>query len=327
MSETRTTATTIVATKPAKCSTRWFQIPGENRVVNYNYPSSPFTGKMQKNYFEDCYTSFRLGMCPNGIPVNAIAMTSSEDSAPMWTGKCCVLGTWERSFCQTTFSTPFTAIVGYTTSGTTFWDYTGPASDAASGVATPTPTKGGSSSPGSSIVTFKNTTVIPFGTLFDTPFTVAWKSTDLYSFPSAYAVSVASQMGVSFTVTPSPGATTIINALNTSGIGGNGGREREGGADEVASGPRVSAAGIAGIAVGCALGAIALFAAVLLTLRWRRRKRRQGLEVEGENQGDGLDGRIVTAYEADAYQPTPELFDAHVKVAEIDSQRAPAELG
>jgi len=162
--------------------------------------------------------------------------------------------------CQSEFRTHFTAIVGHKVSNTVFWD------EELTVIPTTLTNSLGliitTSVRLQSWVTYKNTTVLSFGTAFARPLYVYWQSKDLSLFPPDYASSLATQMGVSFSLTPapSPSLSSTIPPPTSSSV-------KEG------SAPTLSPTRKAGIGVGLGIGGLALGAIFVAILWWRRRKR------------------------------------------------------
>jgi hypothetical protein len=182
-------------------------------------------------------------------------------------------------WCQSVFTTPFTMarrvltyniFLSSTVSTTIYDDFA-----LSAGVYAVT---------GSDTVVFTNsiavhsTTVVTSGTRMAAPLTVFWESSDLSLFPSAYAASLASLIGVTSTMpTTTPpsmsSATSTPQPVNPASTGSRGGS--------------LSTGAKAGIGVGATLGFI-LIATLATLFLLRRRRYPQPLtvpEVSGETSG------------------------------------------
>ena len=159
--------------------------------------------------------------------------------------------------CLSEFTTPRTVIVGYTVANFTLWDETGP----------------DPRSPLGDYSTWKNTTVIESGVAIAAPAMVAWQKKDLSLFPPAYASSVATQVGIEFTATPtvSPGQASSIPPPTSTA---NSTRPHH-----------MSAEAKIRVGVGTALGALACGAMMIIIVWWVRRKREVPHPTEPELQG------------------------------------------
>lgn len=202
--------------------------------------------------------------------------------------------------CVKTFTTPFTAIVAFSTSVFRFWDLaTYDEKDKWS--------------------TYRNTTVLSSGTAYAHPLTIYWQSTDLSRFPSSYASSLATQIGVPFpATTPAPGASTnIVQPTSNSVL--------------TAATAKTSRKTQAGIGVGSVLGALILGAAVF-TILWLRRRRHQISDSNPQETDISFGGSVVGNYAVGDLMIEVEGHQLQIPI-EIDSRSVqivtgpPVEIG
>ncbi|PVH96169.1 hypothetical protein DM02DRAFT_674992 [Periconia macrospinosa] len=273
---------TTIFTPPPDCSMRWIynSSVGLNFVSNFIRPEKiPLPG-VASNYFEECVPNmaasarYSPGVCPSGMDIDKIKF---YESSQVWGARCCSSGwTSDTIFCATTFSTPWTALVAYTESGSTYWDAT---------------VKG---------VTKRNFTTVSSGVAFGTQIHIMWNANDLNSFPPAYASSLAKRIGIPYptttpTTTPSPGSTSEIPRPTQSG-----GEEPP----PTSSESQLSTSAKTGIGVGSAIGAIAIMIALIAVLLWRKRQRQHGKIHSSEMDGAALaqlsgDNSTLNMVEAD----------------------------
>ncbi|CAI6339935.1 unnamed protein product [Periconia digitata] len=318
---------------PAECSTRWFHSSssGENYLFNFSRFKIASDTEYFDYYFSACLPYSTLaavispGVCPSGREAGNIVYYSAEQ---LYVGECCPSGWWVtepgRTGCSTIFTTPWTAITGYTESGTTYWD--SPMVITTTGINT---VRDGDGSIvmrlpyTTSSVTKKSTTVVSSGIASAEPFQIFWKAEDLRLFPTEYASSLASRIDVPFaTSTPaSPGARLGSGTPQTS-----------------TPVPGLSTAAKAGIGVGSVLGSAVAIGALVITLLWRRRSQRRRDELVAEGDGDHI-MRLELPGEDAIKKPEvayiiPEVHgkalnevDATPRaIAEIDSRNIRAEL-
>lgn len=236
-------------------------------------------------------------------------MLSKVESQPLQyhpDAKVICSGWFDGDYCRTTFSTPSTGIVGYTESGSTYWDYTYVTSSSGSRETT----------------SRKNTTVITSGTASAARVVVFWQSADLANFPSEYAASLATRIGVSLsaTTTPSPGATENNPAPTSAGLIGNEPEEDSPGG----SSSSLGTGAIAGIAVGSILGVIALIGAVFFILRRRRRTHRS--EGAGNGMAEVDNNAHIQEMPGDSSGPNAHLMGKWRAEAQGDQPQAPVEI-
>lgn len=335
-------ALTTVFTPPASygCETRWLYdygtspgLEGSNTVVSNYYPIDPLPTSLvlENNYFDSCSpfwvpaTAFNPGICPSGHMIQKIT-ESRQGTSRLWEAHCCPRYARKKNTksarflnqdsgmtidgeCVMTFTTPFTAIVALTKVGSRFWDYLTRDSNG-------------------EVIAYKNTTVFSSGTAYAHPLTIYWQSIDLSHFPSNYASSLATQMGVHFPSTkPAPGASTnIVQPTSTLAF--------------TAATAKISTGTKAGIGVGSVLGAFVLVAAVFTILRLRRGTQKvynsypqtggmplNDVELEkpaGVTAAAEVDGnQLQMPWEADGRQLPVEIDSRNVKII----PGPPVELG
>ncbi|PVI00690.1 hypothetical protein DM02DRAFT_707755 [Periconia macrospinosa] len=197
----------------------------------------------------------------------------------VWSADCCPVGmTSEYSTCLSEVRTPFTAITDWTEGDFVYWDMT--YSRAVVDKTTTTDSKGSPTTEVRirSIEIFKNTTVVSFVNVLAQPVEIYWQEKDLSLFPTDYASSLATKIGVRFPANTPPPASpasppSIAPATSTPEATHN-----------------LSTATRAGIGVGSVLGALALVATIVTLIWWRiRRKRGETADIEVvEMEGSGI---------------------------------------
>lgn len=237
----------------------------------------------------------------------------------------------DGSQCASKFSTPFTAIGPfmtvvpytniYTTLSTTgfrvftYYDYTAvfrTTSHAQEGTIN-------QNIGFDTTVTYKNVTMLSFGTMVAEAVRIHWQSTDLTKFPPAYATSIASLMRVPFnhanattslassaTSLPSPGSSSAISKPTT----------------HPTPNSALSTGGKAGIGVGIVVGAT-LVAFALIVWHLRRRRKRLVLQIPALPEMEGYEKSIFKRFLAGKWRAEAE---AESKPVEIGSSIPPVEL-
>lgn len=265
---------TTLFSLPPECSTRWIMPRPDTVYSNIAYVPGEIGSPqitVSSSYYVDCYpyrisNSFSPGVCPSG---DSFIVRSQLTAEKIWRGACCprfVCPLWKlilaldiqtklssgMSFdlrgylCEMKINSPFTAIVAYTTNKTTLWDW-----EKVSRNGNPTSS-------------YKNTTVVLTGTKIVVPIEVEWQRNDLTLFPPAYASSVATQVGIEFTATP-----TISPGLSSSFP------PPTGKLSNVTGRYAMSEEMKTGIGVGSTMGGLACGATILTSIWWiRGRKKR-----------------------------------------------------
>ncbi|KAF2009395.1 hypothetical protein BU24DRAFT_473535 [Aaosphaeria arxii CBS 175.79] len=287
---TRTTpALTTVFTPEASCLSRWIWMEHSDQIIVTSgyYKDTKLASGIDLDYWKTCYASatqptYSPGMCFEGQALNVILQVPIQvpgmsETQTQWQALCCPSGMIPSNYrqCEKAISTPFTVLAPVvleetTESGwksSTVWDST------STWLYTTT------NSVGQPLVVTTETsialhTAISGATLFADPVTVYWQSTDLSLFPSKYASSLASAIGISVgtqTLTLGPktlSSTTSSSTLNQQGV--------------------LSTGAKAGIGVGTVIGAALLVGvAFMFFLRLRRRKRQEPAvaELSGHSSG------------------------------------------
>lgn len=185
--------------------------------------------------------------------------------------------------CASKFTTPCTAIMAYTDDGVSHWDETVTYPD------------------GTSSKTYRSTLDIYSGTALTVPYKVYWARSDLSVFPPSYASSLATRIGVPFTITSPPTALPKISPRPNVPL---------------TSGQK------AGIGVGSSLGALVLISSMIALLFWRRKRRAQRLrdhhptepELSGHSRGLKIFLRGVWRTEAEAVSQPVEAGGRSVMI-------------
>jgi hypothetical protein len=193
--------------------------------------------------------------------------------------------------CEGTFSTPFTALAsvtatitsGSSTSKAPIWDGNVTQAIATTGA-------DGRPSVATTVENFRQTTVLSSGKLWAEPVTVYWQAEDLSLFPSAYAASLASAIGISF----------------------NDGSK----APEPAAAQGLTIGAKVGIAVGAVIFAALLGGFLVLGLLRRRRRQRHPEVPELSGQSNGFRKYFGGKWrvEADGNSQPVELDSKYVHV-------------
>lgn len=217
--------------------------------------------------------------------------------------------------CSSLFTTPFTAIVGFTLSNTVYFDFTW--WDHGSSTFAPAPGVIVSLSSSWRMSVYKNTTVLSSDNAWARPFEVFWQARDLRDFPEDYASSLATKIGVPFALTtpPSPGSTiTVAQSTSTSAPAAPG---------LSTAAPQLNTAAKAGIGAGAAMGALLLISVVVLIWRrrWKRRKQASisipGVpEMSGNSSGlkSFMEGKWRAEVDGDESQIPVEVDSKSVKI-------------
>ncbi|PVI03251.1 hypothetical protein DM02DRAFT_669915 [Periconia macrospinosa] len=300
---------TTIFTPSVWCSTRWLHsVSSDGQQVVLNHSPSGFKAGITSNYYGGCLpydsttkASFSPGVCPSGLEANALTLYTGG-AARTWRAVCCSSGWYDDEGCRTTFTTPFTAITGYTESGTTYWDSS--INSYLDTLETTTDPRGSVSVKSNMLISpilKVNRTVVTSGVASATPIIVAWQSSDLTVFPSDYASSLARRMGVDFATTTlaSPGSSqSIPQATQTPPPASS---------TTPTQRPPLSTAAKAGIGVGATLFAVLVITAILATLLLRRRRKQgrkvvDGDEVELRSKAE-LPGEALNEADGNAMMP------------------------
>ncbi|KAH7382131.1 hypothetical protein BKA66DRAFT_570433 [Pyrenochaeta sp. MPI-SDFR-AT-0127] len=263
-------ALTTLYTADPDCANRWMLSPDTtngSRVYSFgpegngNLPVDP--------RYESCLPfsqrepRFSPGLCPSGHEFAAMTeIRVSAASKTIWEALCCRSGMKKGPYwCSSTFSTPLPAFALLTVQTTqnenaTVYDH----------ITTTTLSNG--------IVrtsTLSNLTTITTGVAIAKPWFIAWESKDLSQFPSSYATSLASKIGVTLSGMATPASSSSLPRQT----------------DLPPSNPSMSTGAKAGIGVGAVVGA-ALLLGALTILFLRRRKKYAPAAVEEEEEDMGV---------------------------------------
>ncbi|KAH8710056.1 hypothetical protein GQ44DRAFT_776822 [Phaeosphaeriaceae sp. PMI808] len=261
---------TTFFTPPASCSNRWVaaDTPG---IAWSTYSRDGYTPPVDPIYYSCLPRSLKgphysPGVCTQG---QTIAGITKYEAGPrtMWQAQCCKSGltlsmqTIQGSgipMCVSAISTPLPVRTLLTT----------------------TYTNGVRSSYYEDVINDKSTlssiTTITKGTAVADPLYVAWEASDLSLFPVAYATSLAQKIGVDFTPTGTPAASTASSRLPLETSSSTGSPSDSSGLSGTAK---------IGIGVGIGIG-VALTCALVtmsIVIRRLRRKNHAGVAYPNEN--------------------------------------------
>ncbi|KAJ8107250.1 hypothetical protein OPT61_g8996 [Boeremia exigua] len=250
-----------------------------NNITSGNYGGTILdTEVLAPSYWQTCYPNspktplYSPAICTGRSSVEMIQSDINSMGSTVWSGICCPSGLTYFGQCRGTFTTPFTALapIAITTIGSllstlgtrTVWD---------------TVTEGR---------TYRSQTTLSSGTLLAEPVTVMWQVSDLSKFPSAYATTIASEMGIN-----------------------------------LGDDPSMSTGAKAGIAVGAVLGFALLVGSIVVILRRRRTARRAGVQ----NDMPEMHGHSSEIKEM-VHNDSKAEMDGRSQPTELDTRQAPAEL-
>ncbi|KAH7086093.1 hypothetical protein BKA63DRAFT_560706 [Paraphoma chrysanthemicola] len=298
-------------TQSPECATRWLLLSstGGATITSGNFANDLLRDGIGSSYWRPCYASaptpaYSPGICYSGqtpaiIQQALIQAASNGVPQTRWQALCCPSGMFPTNFrqCEGTISTPFTAlapVIATVTSGSsvsrvTIWD------DSVTRAIT---TTGSDGRPDivNTVQNFSQTTVISNGKLWAEPVTVYWQAEDLSLFPSVYASSLASAIGISF-------GKSLPEGSSSRGL---------------------SVGAIVGIAVGAVVLAFLIGGGIILILLHRRKQQPHTELSELSGQSNGFRKLFGGKWRAEV--------DGNSKPAELESKHVyevpvpPAEL-
>ncbi|KAF2829617.1 hypothetical protein CC86DRAFT_453235 [Ophiobolus disseminans] len=264
-----------VFTPGTDCRGRWLFYPRSSALTVYSTSPDSRDTTTDPLYLScqplSSASVYSPGVCPSGYTMAAVTQRNikyGSNSLRYWDANCCPsgMGFYRFAGCGSSFSTPFQAFApvtirrspdGSSLSEDFFYYSYLTASLASSGTPRPSST------------TITNTTILARGFAIADAIYIQWEVKDLPNFPVAYATSLASRIGVSFTPsglsnTASPATFSRLATETNPGV-----------SEPPPSSSGLSTGAKAGIGVGAVVGAAVIIGIGILALCLRRRRRRR----------------------------------------------------